>query len=61
MYKVLKAFKCRHQDRKKFTEGSEYKPVNKEHTEKLIKLGYIKELPKKKQVKKTTKKKDDKK
>jgi len=62
VYKVLKAFKCRHQKFKVFKEGNEYKSVNKEHTEKLLKEGYIKEQPKKVTKKKnTTKKKDDKK
>lgn len=57
MFKVLKDFKCRHHDFKVFKEGDEYKSVNKEHTEKLLKLGFIKEMPKKK----TATKKADKK
>ena len=61
MYKVLKAFKCRHQDLKVFKVDDEYKSVNKEHTEKLLNEGYIKEMPKKKTTTKKTAKKDDKK
>jgi len=61
MYKVLKAFKCRHQNFKVFKEGEEYKSVNEEHTKKLLKEGYIKKNTKKKEPKKKQPKKDDKK
>lgn len=54
MYKVIKAFKCRHQELKVFKEGQEYNSVNEEHTKKLLELGYIKEVKKKATNKKVT-------
>lgn len=57
-YKVLKAFKCRHQNLKVFNEKDDYESVDKKHTEKLLSLGFIEEVKTekaapKKSVKKT--------
>ncbi len=60
-YIVLKTFKCRYTDFKVYHQGDYYKSVNKEHTEKLIKLGFIKAVEEKKKpaAKKPEKKKAD--
>lgn len=62
-YKVLKTFKCRHQDHKVFHENKEYTSVDKEHTQKLLDLGFIKAVEEKKKptAKKAETKKADKK
>lgn len=63
MYITIKPFRCRYQNKKLFKIDDDYKSVNKEHTEKLIKKGYIKEKVQKKNAKKqsVSKEKNDKK
>ena len=55
MYITIKPFRCRYQNKKLFKVDDDYKSVNKEHTEKLIKEGYIKEKVQKKNTKKQSK------